>query len=199
MQMLCWGRTSRKSRKASSAGSPRSTSRTQRAPRPRRARISCSQSAIVFDAYLVPTDLSLVVALTRQGNCNALATQQEEHGRSSSLVCVRSDLSREARGRAVNNVNVSGQTVPPDQCFTTYSSTSVESRAELIRMARLANLFRMDQRKLMLAFGPGAEAQALRSRVMQVLAGQKLDHKQGRPPAGHMERLLSQWVQDMVS
>ena len=58
-------------------------------------------------------------------------------------------------------------------------------------------MFNQDYRKLVVAFGPGPEAQALRARCLEML-GKVFGHKLGRPPAGNSQKMLASFLEQMV-
>ena len=147
----------------------------------------------LFDVFLLPVNLSLVLTLVRQGRRYAHAVQEDGHGLGPPYLY--------AFGALVHWILEQSFAENADsQNWQQYSGMLISQRLEVVRMCKLAKLFRSDQRKLVLAFGSGGEAQMLRRRILDVLCKiPNVEYKQGRPPAGHMERVLSQWVQELVA
>ena len=81
-----------------------------------------------------------------------------------------------------------------------YETWSLRVRAEHVKMCRVVKLYKEGNRKLIRVLGNGAEAQELRRLILPLLEGlEEWSFVQGRPPPGHMERLLSQWALEIVS
>ena len=86
------------------------------------------------------------------------------------------------------------------EALSVYEAWPARTRAEHVRMCRVVRLYKEEQRKIVMAFGPGVEAQQLRGLILEVMQGQdEWVFAQGRPPPGHMERLLSQWASEIAS
>ena len=72
-----------------------------------------------------------------------------------------------------------------------YKNMEIARREELVRLCKVAELFRTDCKKVVLAFGPGPEAAELKNIVVAALQSRKdWEYKVSKAPQGHMERLL---------
>ena len=145
----------------------------------------------VFDTWLAPADDSVINAMTVQGRRYALVVRTAGHGLSSPHLYVFGSMldaiakhTKEEEDRLMNE---------------RYIAMSIEQRAQLVRLWKIAKVFKTEDRKLALAFGAGQEAQACKARVLAVLAKQQAwTYKVGRAPASHMERQLSEFLGDMI-
>ena len=147
-------------------------------------------SSIVFDVFLVPVASKFVLHATQQGGpiCSCHFGGWARPRSSSDLcLCCSAHLPCGARwcyecGRR-----------EPDQLGDVHYPEEV----------RVGSYVQSGQdvqpgvQKLILAFGPGPEAPAIRSRCLEV-ASAEWDWKQGRPPAGNLERKLGSWLQQTV-
>ena len=149
-------------------------------------------SGVVLDVCLVPA-ISRLVELTRQqGGRYARATSVGGHGLGPpqiyAFAAVLSFLAELPTASAADARNLS-----------TFGLRSIDRRCDLVRMCKCAKLFDQTKRKLVMAFGHGPEALALRSRVLEVLgAVEGIEMKWGRAPAGNLERRLQGFLEDMV-
>jgi hypothetical protein len=96
------------------------------------------------------------------------------------------------------NLNPADKTLQSD-----YEAMTMDQRSDVIRLCKLAKLFQPDQRKLALTFGNGPMGQRYKDRVLEVLLGsgrrEGWVYRPGRPPSGHMERLLGGWLAEIAS
>jgi hypothetical protein len=150
-------------------------------------------SSILFDTFLIPSLSTVVEKLAEQGRLYSEAVAQKGHGLGDPHLyifgCLLDCLA-----------NLDQPKEEMKQALVAYESWEEQHRAETIRMCHLVKLYKQESKKLVLSFGPGPEAQELRKAIIQTMCEQKeWEFKQGRPPAGHMERLLSQWATDIVS
>ena len=148
---------------------------------------------ILFDTFFIPTIHLAAVAMQDQGKIYSEAVQQKGHGLSDPhLYIFGSLLDYLANLEAADN--------PIKLALKTYEEWSTTIRAEHIKMCRLVKLFKEENRKLIIVFGHGPEALELRKLILSTMsADDQLQYIQGRPPPGHMERMLSKWASDMVS
>ena len=71
-------------------------------------------------------------------------------------------------------------------------------RPDLDRLTKVAKVFKAAHVKLVIALGPGAEAQQLRTRVLYRLSAvENWDFKKGKQPPTNMVRVPSAWLEDM--
>ena len=67
-------------------------------------------------------------------------------------------------------------------------------------MCRVVKVYSGNQVKIIMIFGSGSEAQALRIHAILRLAALEVKvFKQGKAPPSHMERIQGQRVQELVS
>ena len=148
--------------------------------------------AALCDVFLVPAVSSFVLSAHRQGKRYAAATLGKAgHGLGPPHLFVFAALVD-----FVHKNTIAGSAA----CLTMerWKEYSLEQKQELVRLCKCVRMFNQDQRKFVVIFGPGQEAQAIRSDLLAALKG-VWDWKQGRPPPGNMERRLGEWLKDMVS
>ena len=143
-------------------------------------------ASILFDVFLVPSASPIAVAASRQGQQYAKAVAAPGHGLGSPHLCIF--------GSVLNALETDKKN------FTVYESMTPEMRGETIKLCKMVSTFKETHKKLVLSWGVGEHSQALRRDVvskMGALEGWTM--KQGKAPAGHMERELSKWLADMVA
>jgi hypothetical protein len=148
--------------------------------------------AALCDVFLVPAVSSFVMSAHRQGKRYAVATQGKTgHGLGPPHLFVFAALVD-----FVHSSAIAGSAA----CLTMerWKEFTLEQKQELVRLCKCVRMFNQDQRKFVVIFGPGQEAQAIRNDLLAALKG-VWDWKQGRPPPGNMERRLGEWLKDMVS
>jgi hypothetical protein len=148
--------------------------------------------AALCDVFLIPAVSSFVMSAHRQGKRYAAATQGKTgHGLGPPHLFVFAALVDYVHTNAI-----AGSAA----CLTMerWKEFSLEQKQELVRLCKCVRMFNQDQRKFVVIFGPGQEAQAIRNDLLAALKG-VWDWKQGRPPPGNMERRLGEWLKDMVS
>ena len=68
-----------------------------------------------------------------------------------------------------------------------------------MKLCKTQKLFQNEMRKVVFSFGPGSEAQALRSLLIPHITKQEgAQHKIGKAPKGYMERELEDWLTAMA-
>ena len=147
--------------------------------------------SITFDTYLAPAEDSLVTAMRVQGRRYAHAVQNTGHGLAAPHLYVF--------GALLDAIATHTGEEQDRQHNEQYKNMQVEERAQVIRLCKVAKVFRAEEMKVAMAFGSGAEAQACKLRILSVLG--KLtgwSYKIGKPPPGHMERTLASYLEDLV-
>ena len=93
--------------------------------------------------------------------------------------------------------NLPGSSEADHQFYKYYSLLSLVQRGEVIKICKVAKVFKQSDQKLVFAWGCSAEAKILRLWTIEQEIGWQL--KQGRSPAGFMERELSSWATELMS
>ena len=150
-------------------------------------------ASILFDVFLGPAECPLIHSCRVQGRRYASAVALPGHGLGSPWLYVFGALLDSlATLPGAENVDSSNSQM--------YEKLNLLQRGEMIKLCKVAQVYKTSQVKLALAFGPGPDAQALRSRVLLRLSAlEGFEHRQGKSPATHMERVLSAWVEAMVA
>jgi hypothetical protein len=149
-------------------------------------------ASILFDVYLAPADSPLIQACRVQGRRYAAAVAQPGHGLGSPWLYVFGAL-------LDSLATLPGAESADSSNSQNYEKLSLTLRGEQIKLCKVAQVYRTSQVKLVLSFGVGPDAQALRNRILSRLSAlEGFEHKPGRSPPTHMERVLSAWVEEMV-
>ena len=139
---------------------------------PRFVQFSREYQGILFDVFLVPADTPFAALASKQGKRYALASQTLGHGLGPPHAYVF--------GALVSWISqLDSATSVDTQNWKQYQTLSMDEKSELKKMCRVAKLFDPKMKKLVMCFGAGPEARALRSRLLLVLK--------------------SSWVEEMVS
>ena len=81
-----------------------------------------------------------------------------------------------------------------------YEKLNLGQRGELVKLCKVAQVYKTSQVRIVMAFGLGPDALVLRNMVLlRLSAWENFEHKQGKSPATHMERVMSAWVEAMVA
>ena len=147
--------------------------------------------SITFDTYLAPAEDPMVAAMRVQGRRYSHAVQNSGHGLAAPHLYIF--------GALLDAIASHTGEEQDRQHNEQYKGMQVEQRAQVIRLCKVAKVFRAEELKVAMAFGSGAEAQACKLRVLSVLG--KLagwSYKIGKPPAGYMERTLASYLEDLV-
>ena len=148
---------------------------------------------ILFDVFFLPAVHLLALAMQEQGKVYSEAVQTKGHG--------LTDPHTYIFGALLDHLaSADGAEEAVKQALTVYEQWSVSDRAENVKMCRLVKLYKEENRKIIIVFGSGPDALQLRKLILSTMkADTELQYIQGRPPPGHMERVLSKWASDMVA
>ena len=150
-------------------------------------------ASILFDVFLAPAECPLVHSCRVQGRRYAAAVASPGHGLGSPWLYVFGAL-------LDSLATLPGAESVDSSNSQNYEKLLLSQRGELVKLCKVAQVYKTSQVKIVMAFGPGPDALELRSRVLLRLSAlDGFEHKQGKSPATHMERVLSAWVEAMVS
>ena len=80
-----------------------------------------------------------------------------------------------------------------------WKGLSNEGRMDTMKFFRIIGCYSRSKKKLALSWGPGQRVMEWRAVANTLLASlPEVKHKQGRPPAGYMERELSLWLKSLI-
>ena len=149
-------------------------------------------SSILFDCYLCPRDHPAVAAMKKQGKRFSIAVQTKGHGLGNPWLYVYGSL--------LNYLALGqGAETADSTHYTQYSKLALEERGEIIKLCKVVDTYREDTSKIVLSYGNGPDALALRKHVhCKLSALENFVFRQGKAPASNMERVLQAWVQDLV-
>ena len=120
----------------------------------------------VFDTWLAPVDDSVINSMIVQGRRYALAVRTAGHSLSAPHLYVFGSM---LDAIAKHTKEEEEEEEEEDRLMNErYTAMSVEQRAQLVRLCKIAKVFKTEDRKLALAFGAGQEAQACKARVLTV-------------------------------
>ena len=150
-------------------------------------------TSILFDCYLCPRDHPAVAAMKKQGKRFSIAVQTKGHGLGNPWLYVYGSL--------LNHLALGlGAATADSTHYTQYSKLALEERGEIIKLCKVVDTYRDDTSKILLSYGNGPDALALRKHVHSKLLGlENFEFRQGKAPASNMERVLQAWVQELVS
>ena len=150
-------------------------------------------TSILFDCYLCPREHPAVAAMKKQGKRYSIAVQTKGHGLGNPWLYVYGSLLNHlALGMGAETADFTH--------YTQYSKLALEERGEIIKLCKVVDTYREDSSKILLSYGNGPEALALRKHVhCKLSALEGFVFRQGKAPASNMERVLQAWVQDLVS
>ena len=81
-----------------------------------------------------------------------------------------------------------------------WKASSQEEQADLIKFCRVVKTFESNTRKLVLSFGASQVSQEIRSTLVGHISSlEGAMYKLGRPPAGYVERELSNWLKELLA
>ena len=150
-------------------------------------------SSILFDCYLCQREHPAVAAMKKQGKRYSIAVQTKGHGLGNPWLYVYGSL--------LNHLALGmGAETADSTHYTQYSKLALEEQAEIIKLCKVVDTYREDSSKIILSYGNGPEALALRKHVHAKLSAlEGFVFRQGKAPASNMERVLQAWVQELVS
>ena len=145
----------------------------------------------LFDTWLVMETDPILTAMIIQGRRYAAAVRSPGHGLSAPHLYVFGSLLDAIAKETKDELDI--------KMNQQYKDMAVEERAQIIRLCKVAKVFRSDQRKVAVVFGTGHEAQGYKQRILSLLKPKAAwTYKVGRAPAGHMERQLAAFLTDMI-
>jgi hypothetical protein len=149
--------------------------------------------SILLDPFLCPAEAMICIEADKQGKRYAKAVASPGHGlQAPHLYIFGAVLAAIAK--------LSCATEEEKNCFQIYEKLTLVQRGEVIKVCKLAKVYRETHKKLVFAWGVGPQAQLLRTLVVQKLVSlEGWELKQGKAPAGHMEREISSWLSEMLS
>ena len=152
---------------------------------------SREMESVTFDTYLAPSDHPLVAAMRVQGRRYSHAVQSTGHGLAAPHLYIF--------GALLDSIATHTGEEQDRQHRDQYNNMATDQRGQIIRLCKVAKLFRAEEMKVALAFGSGAEAQSCKRRVLEVLG--KItgwSYKVGKPPTGYMEKTLASYLEELV-
>ena len=151
-------------------------------------------SMILFDVFLASATALLIVKALNQNKLYSKKTQKRGHGLGSPHLYTAAGLLNRLMDMIQENMK------PDLKVFTDlWPKLSDEEKTDLIKFCRIVKTYEGARKKLIISFGPSPQAQKLRCVFMSSLNSlEDVTHKMGRPPAGYMERELSQWLEVLV-
>ena len=131
--------------------------------------------------------------MKKQGKRYSIAVQTKGHGLGNPWLYVYGSL--------LNQLALGlGAEAADSTHYTQYSKLTLEERGEIIKLCKVVDIYRADSSKILMSYGNGPEALALRKHVHGKLSAlDDFEFRQGKAPAGNMERVLQSWVQELVS
>jgi hypothetical protein len=150
-------------------------------------------ASILLDPFLCPADATICLEADKQGKRYAKAVANPGHGlQAPHLYIFGAVLAALAK--------MEDATEEEKNCFQIYEKLTLVQRGEVIKVCKLAKVYRETHKKLVFAWGVGPQAQLLRTLVVQKLVSlEGWELKQGKAPAGHLEREIASWLTDMLS
>ena len=131
--------------------------------------------------------------MKKQGKRYSIAVQTKGHGLGNPWLYVYGSL--------LNHLALGiGAEASDSTHYSQYSKLALEERGEIIKLCKVVDTYREDSSKIVLSYGNGPEALALRKHVHTKLSAlEGFVFRQGKAPASNMERVLQAWVQELVS
>jgi hypothetical protein len=150
-------------------------------------------ASIVLDPFLCPAESVICVEAEKQGKRYAKAVASPGHGlQAPHLYIFGAILSAIAK--------MADASEEEKNCYAVYEQLTLIQRGEVIKVCKLAKVYKETHKKLVFAWGVGQQTQLLRTLVVQKLSSlEGWQLKQGKAPAGHLEREISLWLTDMLS
>ena len=140
----------------------------------------------IFETFLAPETDTVIVAMSKQGKRYAHLVKEGCHGLGTPHIYVMGGLLN-----ALATENEANPNPVMTKLEEEYKNMEIARKEELVRLCKVAKLFRTDCKKVVLAFGPGPEVAELKNIVVAALRSRKdWEYKVGKAPQGHMERLL---------
>ena len=150
-------------------------------------------SAVVFDVILIPANSAVAVAMSLQGRRYGIAVREKGHGLDSPHLYIM--------GALIDSL-ATQHNADPDMTsmLEKYEAMNTVQKNEWARMCRLVKLYEESQRKIVLSFGSGVEALAVRSKVLgylEMIEGSV--RKTGKAPAANLERQLGEFLKGIMA
>jgi hypothetical protein len=152
--------------------------------------------SVLFDVWTGPEDSQIIKTAAKQGQRYQTATATKGHGLGPPhLFCFAGVL-----GGLSKSIQDESAAEAFSQALETFTSLNQYAKNDIARFCRIVKMYRAAQKKLVISFGPGAEAQSVRSKIIAALAqDDRWEMKVGRAPSGYMERELGQWLEVLLS